>query len=252
MRFQVYRRLFATALAVVAVTFATTCQAHFLWIKTVKLDGEPQALFFFGEGPAGESYHFPDKLAQTKVWSRRADGKRTQIETKKVDTEDRVGYLGALKDDKPSVLQATQQYGIYGTALLVYHPKHIPGATAEQINSAGSSKDEQLEIVPHIDERDVKLTILWDGKPLPEADVTVIQDGKEPSQRKADTNGRVEFKAAGGELLGVLANTIEKEKSGELDGKPYKGVMHYATLTFNLPSHPESKEKEMSTEKSSA
>ena len=108
-------------------------------------------MLFFGESPTDESYHFPDKLAKTKLWSRAADGKQAEIETTKIDTEDRVGYLGALKDEKSPVLQTTQQYGIYGTSLLVYHPKHIRGTTAEEINAAGASKDQQLEIVPHVD-----------------------------------------------------------------------------------------------------
>jgi N-acetylneuraminic acid mutarotase len=29
---------------------------------------------------------------------------------------------------------------------------------------------------------------------------------------------------------------MEKDKSGELDKKPYKGILHYASLTFELPS----------------
>ena len=91
------RRIFATAFAIAGMTVATTCQAHFLWIKTVTVDGKPQALLFFGESPTDESYHFPDKLAKTKLWSRAADGKQAEIETTKIDTEDRVGYLGPLK-----------------------------------------------------------------------------------------------------------------------------------------------------------
>jgi N-acetylneuraminic acid mutarotase len=39
-----------------------------------------------------------------------------------------------------------------------------------------------------------------------------------------------------GGLVGALANTIEKDESGELDKKPYKGIVHYSSLTLNLPS----------------
>ncbi|HEX4414903.1 MAG TPA: hypothetical protein VH107_14810 [Lacipirellulaceae bacterium] len=228
---------------VLCLGLPSVCEAHFLWIKSVTVDGEPNALLFFGESPADETYHFPDKLAKTKLWSRAADGKQTEVETKKVDTEDRVGFLAPLKNDKAPVLQSTQQYGIYGTALLVYHPKHIRGATADEINAAGSSKDEQLEIVPHIQGDDVKATVLWDGKPLADADVSVIVGDHEPAEQKTGKDGNVGFKATGGELVGVLANTLEKDKSGELDGKSYKGVMHYATLTFHIPGARAAEEK---------
>jgi N-acetylneuraminic acid mutarotase len=42
---------------------------------------------------------------------------------------------------------------------------------------------------------------------------------------------------------------MEKDKSGELNGKPYKGVMHYASLTFNVPSKDDHVEKKKSSPK---
>ena len=86
-----------------AVAIATTCQAHFLWVKTVEVDGKPQGLLFFGENPAEETYHFPDKLAKTKLWSRAADGKRTEVATKSIETDDRIGHMGRLTDEKAPV-----------------------------------------------------------------------------------------------------------------------------------------------------
>ncbi len=215
---------------------ATTCQAHFLWIKTVEVDGKPQGLLFFGESPAEETYHFPDKLAKVKLWSRAADGKRSEVTTKSIETDDRVGLIGPLADAKAPALETTQQYGIYGNALLVYHAKHVNGTDAQAINQAGTSKELRLEIVPAVKGNDVELTVLWDGKPLPDAAVTVMVDNADPEEKKTDDKGHVSFKSEKGGLIGALANTIEKDKAGELDKKPYKGIMHYASLTFSLPS----------------
>ena len=102
-----------------------------------------------------------------KLFSRSADGKQTEVATKGIDTEERVGLIGPLKDDKSPVLQTSQQYGIYGTALLKYHAKHVRGKTPEEINGAGTSKDLKLEIEPKEKGEEVELTVLWDGKPLP-------------------------------------------------------------------------------------
>ena len=81
--------------------------------------------------------------------------------------------------------------------------------------------------------RETDDSVEWQG--AAGADVSILQGDKEPVEQKADKAGHVEFKSTGGGLVGVLVNTMEKDKSGELDGKPYKGVMHYATLTFNMP-----------------
>ncbi len=126
--------------AVIATTVSTCC-AHFLWVKTVTVEGQPQALLLFGESPADEAYHFPEKLAKAKLWSRATDGKQTEVAIKVIDTEDRVGLIGPIGDDKAPVLQTSQQYGIYGTELLVYHAKHVRGTTPDEVNAAGTSKE---------------------------------------------------------------------------------------------------------------
>ena len=118
---------------------------------------------------------------------------------------------------------------------LLYHAKHVRGTTPDEVNAAGTSKELKLEIVPHVKGDEVELKVLWDGKPLAGAEVTIMVGDKDPVEEKAGDDGRVTFKAEGGGLVGVLANTMEKDKAGELDGKPYKGVMHYASLTFALP-----------------
>ena len=235
MRFAKFQRIVSIACGCVIVALAAQCQAHFLWVKSVTVDGQPQGLLFFGESPADETYHFPEKLAKIKLWSRSADGKQSEVATKGIDTEDRVGLIGPLKDDKSPVLQTSQQYGIYGTALLKYHAKHVRGKTPEEINGAGTSKELKLEIVPKEKGDEVELTVLWDGKPLAGAEVTILRGDQDPAEQKSDKEGRVTFKPEGGGVVGVLANTMEKDQAGELDGKPYKGVMHYASLTFELP-----------------
>ncbi len=236
MRFVFGPRIALLAICAAFFTVVTPCFAHFLWIKTVVVKEQPQALLFFGETPAEETYRFPGKLAKTKLWSRTADGKRTEVATKSIETDDRVGHIGPVADAKAVTLETSQQYGVYGTALLVYHAKHVNGMAADAINGAGTSKELKLEIVPHIEGKKVQLTVLWNDKPLKHADISIFANGAEPEEKKTGDDGRVTFKSEKGGLVGALANTLEKDKSGELDKKPYKGIMHYASLTFDLPS----------------
>src|SRR6476469_6493657 len=233
----VFLRRMAIAICGFAVTAAAaTCNAHFLWVKTVLVDGKPQGLLYFGESPAQETYHFPEKLGKTKLWSRAADGKRTEIATKSIETDERIGHIGPLSTEKTPVIETSQQYGIYGNALLVYHAKHMNGTVADEINAAGTSKDLKLEIVPHVQGQEVQLTVLWNGKPLKDADISIFADGADPKGDKTGDDGSVTFKSQKGGLVGALANTMEKDKFGELDKKPYQGILHYSSLTFDLPS----------------
>src|SRR3954468_23759428 len=94
---------------VAVISVATTSRAHFLWIKTVTVEGKAYGLLHFGENPAEETYHFPEKLAKTKLWSRAADGKRTEIATKSIETDDRIGRIGPFVDQKAPVLETSQQ-----------------------------------------------------------------------------------------------------------------------------------------------
>jgi hypothetical protein len=227
------------------------CDAHFLWLKTVTVDGKPQGLVFFNESPGDETYHFPEKMAKIKLQARSADGKLAEISTTTVDTDERVGLLGALEGKAP-VLQASQQYGIYGTTLLKYHAKHMRGTTAEDINSAGTSQDLQLEIVPKVKDDEVELTVLWKDKPLAAASLTIL-DGDEPiAEAKTDGDGKASIKPKSA-LVGVYTSTTEKDSGGELDGKKYKDVTHYATLTFASPGKGgEAKQTSQSNPKESA
>lgn len=219
---------------VIVSSIANVSSAHFLWVKSVEADGKPQALAYFNENPFDESYHFPKKLANTKLFFRSADGKLNEIAGKVVDTDEQSGIIGPIADAKALVLQTSQQYGIYGTSLLVYHAKHIRGTSAAELNAAGTSQDLKLEIVPNVKVKDIELKVLWNGKPLAGVPVTLFVGDDDSSEKKTNDDGvaTFEFKQLG--FVGVLTNTLEKDKSGELDGKKYKGVMHYASLTFTV------------------
>ena len=173
MHFISFRPLSVAVCGLAIAAAASTSYGHFLWVKTVTVDGKTHGLLYFGESPADETYHFPDKLAETKLWSRAADGKRTEVVTKSIETDDRVGHIGPVTNDKAPALETSQQYGIYGNALLVYHAKHLNGMAADTINAAGASKGLKLEIVPHVKGKEVDLTVLWNGKPLKDTDISV-------------------------------------------------------------------------------
>lgn len=118
-------------------------------------------------------------------------------------------------------------------ALLVYYPKAIVRAgskTGERILSDRAP----LEIVPG--ERDGRpaLRVFYNGQPAAGVACAVLQPGQHEAARgTADADGFVPGPFDKPGRVAVWARFIEK-KSGELDGRKYDEVRHYATLTLAI------------------
>ena len=93
-------------------------------------------------------------------------------------------------------------------------------------------------------EKKAACTIFWQGKPAADVEVALIVPGMEKTiERKTDAKGQVEFpepKAAGG--YGIRARFVEA-KEGELDGKKYKEIRHYATFSMHVRDSSVKKDK---------
>src|SRR5262249_61256545 len=86
-----------------------------------------------------------------------------------------------------------------------------------------------LEVLPVLEGKP-QGKVIWQGKPVADAEVTLLVPGKDkPVELKTDKDGlfALEEPTVSG-LYGVRARHVEK-KEGELDGKKYKEVRHYAT-----------------------
>src|SRR5581483_7013956 len=88
-----------------------------------------------------------------------------------------------------------------------------------------------LEILPVLKSVDQqRCVVLWQGKPLADAEVTLYVPGTDkPVEKKTDDKGQFTLdKPTKSGVYGLRARHVEK-KEGELDGKKYKEVRHYAT-----------------------
>jgi hypothetical protein len=229
------RRVFSPAFCVLVWLTAQQCHAHFLWVKTLTENGKPHAFLFFGENVLDEAYHLPESLADSKVWVRAQAGKCVELPVKPWEGKDRIGLGAPLAGEGVYVLEANEQYGVYGTALLTYWAKHVHAASAAQFNAAGPSKELKLDIVPRVDGDELVLTVNWDGKPHPGAEVTVAVNDAEAVEKKTDEAGRVTLQPQGTGLVGVLANRKDDTATGKLGEKSYNQALHYSSLTLEWP-----------------
>lgn len=214
------------------LAIAQACRGHVLWLKTIDHQDQPHAFLYFGENIADEAYHLPDRLAQTDIWLRR-DGHRTRLATQRLESEERIGLISPLAVQGPYVLEAAQQYGVYGKSLLLYYAKHVHADSPQQMNSLDASNELKLDIVPRLEEGALELMVYWFGKPLPSVELRVTMGDQETLKEKSDEEGRVALKWNGRDPVTVLANHFDKEPQGDLDGQPYQGALHYASLILS-------------------
>lgn len=221
----------------------SSSQAHYLWLKASPGDEQAEAVLFFGADVSDEAYHLPESLAAAKIWRRKMDGQRAEVPSKKVETDDRIGLVAPLADDQPCVLETTQQYGVYEDWLLTYYAKHIACASNDQLAKAGPSPQLRLDVVPRALEpspqpspggrgSELELTVLWDGKPLPGAEVAYAIGDAEVVNKTAGQDGKVVLQPEGDGLVAVLTHFNDDTIQGKLDGQAYSTAAHYATLTF--------------------
>lgn len=207
------------ALAVISMNSAA---AHSVWIET--LDGKLVVRF----GEVGSDYEkspgYLDKLAVPVA----TDGNGGKIPVEKAAdffllkeaTPTRPSVISTMfpvmekpaTDTKPPSARWPQFYARW----------QVAGSKVTPIST--------LDIVPEKDGG--KATVYFKGKPLPEAELTLIKpDGKEVDL-KADASGVVSF-AAEGKWLFVLAVAGHSETAGgTYEGKNYTVISHNSSLAW--------------------
>jgi hypothetical protein len=172
-----------------------------------------------------------EKLANTKLFLRDASGKETPLTWTKGEGH----YLVELPGSGPRVVYGVSEYGVLqkGDAKpfrLTYYPKALVGAVPEKVATIGDKVN--LEILTEGGPGKTRFQVMSRGKPVPEAEVTVLLPGSGKQAVKTDKEGFTPaFQAAG--RYGVSARLTET-RSGEHEGKKFEEVRHYATLVVDV------------------
>jgi uncharacterized GH25 family protein len=212
-RFLLSATLLAFALA--------TASAHMVLVVPAK-DAKAVTVVFSDSFEPDENVPI-EKIAGLKLHAV-VGGKAAAVEHK----ADKHSLTAVLPADT-TVVFGSVTYGLYGKdkpALLIYHPKAVLGGATGKGATAGEKA--AAEVVPVSDGGKVKFQFLVGGKPTADAEGSVtLPDGKK-EKVKTDKEGFTEsFDAAG--RYAVSVKHVET-KSGEVDGKKYEQVTHYATL----------------------
>lgn len=211
------RRLFLTALAAISVNAAS---AHSVWIETL----EGKLVVRFGE--VGTEYEkspgYLDQLELPKpVDARITVEKGKDLFLLKNSKAEEASVISTkfpvmekpATDKKPASARWPQFYARWQAA----------GAPVTPVST--------LDIVPAAEAG--KATVYFKGKPLPEAELTLIRpDGKEVDL-KADGEGVVKYTAEGKGLFVLSVAGYSETASGTYEGKNYTVISHNSSLAWN-------------------
>lgn len=219
--------------ACVAVLSASDASAHFLFLRVGPHAeaGRAVEVYFSERAEAGDP-RFVDKIAHTALWLQKVPGEFEELTVRKGTDRLRAG----LDSDDTVSVTGSCIYGVLqrDVAFLLKHsPKGIAGDPAK-LNGLRPRKEMSLEVVPHVEKEGIRLSVLHNGKPVPRAVFTTVDDDLVNEELTADERGELFWKPAHtGEWSIYTRVTIPK--SGEHDGKRYTEIREFATLALRWP-----------------
>jgi hypothetical protein len=217
------------------VLFASpaAARAHFLFIRI----GEPAEAgrsveVFFSEKAAAGDPRFTEKIAGCKLTLQASPGKFEPLAVSKGTDRLRAALPAAGSVSVTGVLE----YGLLKREvpfLLRHYPKAIAGDPHE-LATMGPRPGIPLEIAASIQDDQISFTLLRDGKPVPRAAFTTVDDDLVNEDLKSDAAGNAVWKPPAAGFYCVYAQSVLKTP-GERNGKAYVEIREFATLAFRWP-----------------
>jgi hypothetical protein len=223
---------FCREVALVALCCGLSCEhvaAHFIWIMPEA--DKPQANVYFGELAAPDDPELLKPLAGLKLFGLLARGKFEEIELR-LEEEGLVGESG-----KARLLGTSFEYGVLQRGdesfLLQYHAAAYRSPLSGEWKGTGDAARLPLEIIPSRQGRQITLTLLWQGEPVPDAEIVVSGAGLSKLAGKTDSQGRFICEPTSAGTLAARAKHVET-KSGQRNEQAYNSIRHWTTLTVPL------------------
>jgi hypothetical protein len=216
--------------AVLALSVAAPAKAHFLWIAPDPSPRESQVHVYFSESPEPDDPSLLSRLEGLTLREISTDGKTHELHPV-------LGKDSLVAIPTPSApaqsYSLNHSYGLYGrsgeASLLVYHARMYPAAAKNQWQAPAADQQLPLELLPSLADGKLVVRVLWQGKPLPAAELKADVVGKQKIDGTTNATGVFSVAASEPGLYAFRAKHVE-QVSGERAGKKYGSVRHYSTL----------------------
>jgi uncharacterized GH25 family protein len=220
----------------------TAVQAHFVWVVAPKSPDEAKIQISFAEVAEPGEPELIGKIAHTESWVRTAGTDEPKaLRTEMVKSDKSGALVGALATEAACSVEAKCDYGVVAKGekpfLLQYYAKHIRATSSSELDKLARAPRLPLDIVPTLANDNISLAVLWNGKPVVNAEVVAGFGADEELTLKTNDKGLVDVPLQKGGSYAIRAWHVELDKQGERDGKAYDQVRHYATLTFAVPAN---------------
>lgn len=208
-------------------------QAHFIFIQIGPHAeaGRGVEVFFSERATAGDP-KFVGKIAGTELWRSDVPGKFESMTVAK--GTDRL--RAPLASGSSVAVIGRCEYGVLKREkpfLLRYFPKAVSGKP-DEVAKLTRYEAIPLEIMPTFTSDSITLTVLREGKPLPNVVLTTIDSDLTNVELKADAEGRVTWTLpASGQFAVYVKHVIPQ--SGKQGGDAYDEIREFATLAFDWP-----------------
>ncbi|MFO1045318.1 MAG: DUF3386 family protein [Planctomycetaceae bacterium] len=226
--------MFRMMTAIVLTSLLTSAaQAHFLFIQISPHAeaGRTVEVFFSERATAGDP-KFVAKIAQTELWRQDQPGKLIPLPVK-AGTDRLRGYLPS--GQAVSVVGRCE-YGVLKrdkSFLLKYYPKAVSGKP-EDLEKLTRHEAIPLEIMPRFSSDSVTLTVLHDGRPVPNTVVTTVDADLQNEELKTDNDGKVVWKLPAAGPYAVYVKHVTTQE-GTRNGDAFQELREFATLGFDWP-----------------
>jgi len=227
------RRTFAVLLLVGLFAPCGLAHAHFLFIRVNEPAeaGRTVEVFFSEKADAGDP-RFIGKVAGATLTVQSAPGKFQPLTVRQ--GADRL--RASLPSSGPVSVTGFLEYGVLKREvpfLLRYYPKAVAGAPAA-VAGLRPRPGTPLEIDATFQGDHVTLSLLRDGKPVPNAAFTTVDDDLVNEEVKADSAGKAVWKPPSPGFYCVYAKSVLKTP-GEWKGAAYSEIREFATIGFRWP-----------------
>lgn len=212
---------------------AAAARSHFVFVYATP--DRTEARLVFGHTAAPDPSGFPTRAANTTLTARGAAGKDVRLVVEKGGGN---FFRAKLPADRPVVVFGTTEAGVTQRGdnppmLSWYYPKAVLGDPF--VDAAVVGAGAPLEVIPVRAGKKVRFRVVFGGKPVADAEVTVgrVGAGEDKDEGvKTDKDGVTAEFAGRGRYC--VAARITEEKAGEFGGKKYAKVRHTATVVFDF------------------
>lgn len=205
--------------------------AHFIWlVPTDPTSGETRVCF--GEDATDDGTEFLPRLKGMQAMEIRADGTHHPL---KLQWSDSGLTLPSVQDQ--AIVAAAHSLGVMerGDSVfrLQYYAKTGPDVSAAIWKKADTAAHLQLDLVPVLRKGRVRVKVLFDGKPVKDAQVTAVGPEME-FEGTTNDRGMVALPAGGSGMYSLRARHVQ-QAGGEVDGRDYDETRHYVTVALPIP-----------------